>query len=162
MLGDRQKGCVFHGHDKLVLDMIIEIEEGAIGRPIENRTDRPFMMLGGTEAVQRNLDPASQEDFTVMGYAKQQEFVAKAEDLLDRFHGRSLGLSGREFSSVGHGLVFSFQEEINGLDILLVKGEKIVYKTRGTAFVSDGSKAVLKGSDGIVCVSNGRSVIVKQ
>jgi hypothetical protein len=162
MLGDRLHGYLFHGHGKLVLDMIIETEEGAIGRPVEERTDQPFIMLGGTETVQSSLCPASEEDFSALGYVKQQEFAAKAEDLLSRLHGRSLRLRDCGFSNVGDGLVFAFQKETNELDILLAKGEKIVYKTRGTVFISNGEKAVLKGSDGLVCVSNGRSVILRQ
>jgi hypothetical protein len=162
MLGDRLRGYVFHGHGRLVLDMIIETEEGAVGRPVEERADHPFIMLGGTEAVQSSLGLASQEDFSALGYVNQQEFAAKAEDLLRRLHGRSLGLCGCGFSDVGDGLVFAFQKETNRLDILLAKGEKIVYKTRGTVFASNGNKTFLEGSEGLVCISNGRSVIVKQ
>jgi hypothetical protein len=162
MLGDRLMGYVFHGHGRMVLDTIIETQEGAVGRRVEERTDHSFIMLGGTEAVQSNLSPAIQEDFSALGYVKQQEFAAKAEDLLSRLHGGRLGLRGCGFSNVGDGLVFAFQKETNRLDILLAQGEKIVYKTRGTIFISNGNKTVLKGSDGLVCISNGRSVIVRR
>jgi hypothetical protein len=161
MLGDRLEGYVFHGHGRLILDMIIETERGAIGRPIEERIDQPFIMLGETETVQSNLAPASPEDFSVLGYMKQQEFIDKVEDLLDNFHGRSLRIGDCGFSDVEEGVVFAFQKGAFNLDILLAKRDKIVYKTRGTVFVSNGEKAVLKSSDGLVCVSNGRSVIVR-
>jgi hypothetical protein len=162
MLGDSLRGYIFHGNGKLVLDMIIETGEGAIGRPVENRTDHPFMMLGRTEAVRSSLSPASQEDFSGFGYAKQQDFVAKAEDLLNRFHGRTLGIRGCRFSSARDGVAFAFQKETNEADILFAEGEKIVYKTRGTVFVSDGNKAVLKGSHAFVCISNGKSLFVRR
>jgi len=47
-LGDQQKGHVFHGQGKLLLDAIAETDEGAIGKTIEKELDEPFLMLGET------------------------------------------------------------------------------------------------------------------
>ena len=161
MLRDSLKGYVFHGCGRLVLDMIIETEQGAVGRPVESRTVNPFMMIGGEyETIRDSLHQASQEDLIEFGYSKQQEFVSRAGDLLDRFR-RSLGPHGFGFSNAGNGAVFAFQEETNGLDILFAAGEKMVYKTNATVFITNGNKAVLKNPDGLVCVSNGKSTIVK-
>jgi len=162
MLDDRLDGYVFHGHGRLILDMIIETEQGAIGRPIEERIDQPFIMLGDTETVQSSLVPPSPEDFSALGYVKPQEFADKAEDLLSNFHGKSLRIGDCRFSQFEDGVVFAFQKEAFKFNILLAKREKIVYKTRGTVFVLNGEKAVLKSSDGLVCISNGRSFIVRQ
>jgi hypothetical protein len=161
MLGDRLKGYIFQGNGRLVLDMIIETEEGAIGRPVENRTGYPFMMLGRIEVVHDGVCQASQEDLAGLGYTRQQEFVSEAEDLLDRFHGRSLGLRSCGFSSASDGAVFAFQKGTDDLDILMTEGEKIVYKAEGTVFISNENKVVLKDPNGLVCISNGKSVIVK-
>ena len=34
-LGDKERGYVFHGNGKFLLDSIVETEEGAIGQPVE-------------------------------------------------------------------------------------------------------------------------------
>lgn len=160
MLGDRPEGYVFHGHSRLVLDMIVETEEGAVGKPVEKEIGRPFLMIGNTESIQHRLSPAAHEDLSHLGYTKQQEFATKAEDLLNRFSGREAGT--HLCSHSGNGLIFVFQNEADRLDILLAKGAKIVYKAMGTVFLSNGDRTVIKGPDGFVCVSAGKSVIIKR
>jgi len=151
------EGYILHGHGKLTLDMIVDTEQGAIGRSIEKQIDQPFLMLGNTENTQHHLDPATQDDLAEMGYTKQEEFLAKAQHLLNRFS------NGRTQSSrcCGEGSVFAFQNEAEKLDILVAKGAKLVYKTPGTIFVSNSDKAVLKSPMEFVCISNGKSIILK-
>ena len=84
-LDDQERGYIFHGQGRLLLDTIVETEKGAIGKPVEKGLNEPFLMLGDTEEKQRHLTEASEEDFAKMSYEDQQEFVAKAKDLLDRF-----------------------------------------------------------------------------
>ena len=84
-LGDQRRGYVFHGHGKLLIDAIVETDEGAIGKSVEKKLNEPFLMLGETEEIQKHLTKASEEDLAKMGYEKQQGFVDKAEDLCDQF-----------------------------------------------------------------------------
>jgi hypothetical protein len=51
-LDNQQKGYIFHGHGKLLLDTIVETNEGAIGKPVEKEINEPFLMLGETEKTQ--------------------------------------------------------------------------------------------------------------
>jgi len=160
-LDDEEKGYVFHGNGKLLLDTIVETEKGAIGRPVEKGLNEPFLMLGDTEEKQKQLTKASEEDFAKMGYEDQQEFVAKARDLLDRFFEKERMHRDRTLSR-HHGVIFAFQNETRKLDILVAKGSKLVYKAMDLVFVSNESKVVLKSPSEVVCASNGRSVIIKK
>ena len=158
-LGDQQKGYILHGHGKLLLDTIVETEEGAIGKPVEKEINDAFLMLGNTEETQHS-STANKEDFMRMGYENQQEFVVKAEELCNQF------FRGREHNHQGfdenHGLIFAFQNETSGLDILVTKGSKLVYKAMDIVFVSNENKVALKSPGGMVCSNNEKSFVIRK
>lgn len=160
-LDDQRKGYIFHGHGKLLLDTIVETEEGAIGKPVENEVTEPFLMLGDTEKIQQHLSIASKEDFTKMGYESQQGFVAKAEDLYDQFFKRGR-TCGRQSFGEEHGSVFAFQNIAGKLDVLVVKGSNIVYKATGMVFVSSENKVVLKSPGEVALSRNGKLFVIKR
>lgn len=157
---DQVKGYIFDGHGKLLLDAIVETKEGAVGKPVEKELHEPFVMLGNAEMTGRNLKPASSEDLAEAGYADRRALMAKAEELLDRFfkNGR---IHSCRCSYGEEGLLFAFQNQAGNLDILLAKDTKIVYKAMDTIFISDKSRTVLKSCE-VVCVSSGKSVVVKR
>jgi hypothetical protein len=159
-LSDKERGYVSHGNGKLLLDTIVETEEGAIGKPVEKELSELFLMLGDTEEIQKHLTEAGEEDFAKMGYENQQGFVAKAEDLFNRFFEK--GMHGHRILSEDHGFIFAFQNETSKLDILVAKGSKLVYKAIDIVFVSNENKVVLKTPSGVVCTGNGKSVIIKK
>ncbi|HML03867.1 MAG TPA: hypothetical protein VK487_10930 [Candidatus Bathyarchaeia archaeon] len=159
MLNGSLEGYVYHGHGKLVLDTLIETEQGTVGKPVEKEINKPFLMLGNVEKAQQQLSPASQENLSEMGYTEQKEFISSAEDLLNRFSGGERVLGYRHSSD---GLVFAFQNEASKLDFLIAKGEKLVYKAMNTVFLSNRGRVVLKSSGGFICINNGKSVIVKR
>jgi len=155
-LGDENKGYVFHGDGRLLLDAIVETREGAVGSSVEKETAKPFLMLGRIEG---NFSPANQEDFEKMGYSNQQEVLTKARDLLDRFLERNR-LHCHHCSGMHHGLIFAFPGENGKFDLLVTNDSRIVYKSEGMVFVSDGRKSVLKSQKETVCVTEGKSVIL--
>jgi hypothetical protein len=157
---DHQKGYVFHGQGKLLLDAIVETEEGAVGESIEKELNKPFLMLGENEEIGRQLTNASEEDFTLMGYESQRGFIDKAEDLCDRFFRGKM--NSHESFDGDCGLVFAFENETSKLDVLLAKDSKLVYTTRDLVFVANENKAVLKSPDEVVVSNNGKSVIIKK
>jgi hypothetical protein len=159
MLNGSLEGYVYHGRGKLVLDTVIETEQGAVGRPVEKEIIKPFLMLGNTEKAQQQLSPESQENLSEMHYTEQQEFISSAEDLLNKF---SRGRRVLECRRSSDGSVFAFQNEASKLDFLIAKGEKLVYKAMNTVFLSNRGRVVLKSSDGFICTNNGKSVIVKR
>ena len=159
-LDDKERGYVFHGNGKLLLDTIVETEEGAIGKPVEKELNGLFLMLGDIEEIQKRFTEAGEEDFAKMGYENQHGFLAKAEDLFNRFFEK--GMHGHRILNEDHGFIFAFQNETSKLDILVTKGSKLVYKAMGIVFVSNKNKVVLKSPSEVVCLSNGKSVIVKK
>jgi len=160
-LDDKTKGYVFHDDGKLLLDTIVETEEGAIGRPIDKKLNEPFLMLGDTEEIQRHLTPANNEDLKERGYENEQGFMDKAEGLLDQFSGRARVLK-HECCSDSNGFVFAFPNDAAKLDILVAKGSKLVYKAINTVFVSDENKVVMKTADEMILSSDKKSFVIKK
>jgi hypothetical protein len=159
---DQRRGYVFHGHGKLLLDTIVETDEGAIGKPVEKELSAPFLMLGNTEKIEQHSVTAGEEDLARMEYKDQQEFVTKAEDLCNQFFKQKKREMGdHQFFGEYSGSIFAFQNQTNELDILVTKGSKLVYKTKDVVFVSNKNKVVLKSPNEVICASNGKSVIIK-
>jgi len=160
-LDDKERGYVFHGNGKFLLDSIVETEEGAIGKPVEKELSELFLMLGDTEEIQKHLTKASEEDFAKMGYQNQQEFADRAEDLCGQFF-KKKGVHNYQCFDEHRGFIFAFQNQTSKLDILIAKGSKLVYKAMDIVFVSNENKVVLKSPSEVVCTSNGKSVIIKK
>jgi len=160
-LGDQERGYVFHGNDKLLLDTIVETEEGAIGKPVEKELNEPFLMLGNVEEIQKHFTKAGEEDSAKLGYENQQGFVDRAEELFNQFFKKE-GMHEHQTLSRDQGFIFAFQNQTSKLDILVAKCSKLVYKAMDMVFVSDKNKVVLKSPSEVVCLSNGKSVIVKK
>ena len=156
---DHVKGYVFQGRGKLLLDTIVETEEGAVGKPVEKQIDKPFIMLGNAERTEKRLNPASPENISEAGYKTPREFIDAAEELLNRFFKN--GMHYHRCSGDGEGLIFAFKNENDNLDLLLTKNEKLVYKAMGTVFVSNSARTILKSRE-FVCISDGRSVLFKR
>jgi len=160
-LDNQTKGYVFHGHGKLLLDTIVETEEGAIGKPVDREINEPFIMLGNTEEIQRHLNAASTEEMTKMGYENEQDFMTKAEDLFDQFLGQGR-THKHQCCGNNHGFIFAFSNKTGGLDLLIVNGSNLVYKADDTVFVSNKNKVVMKTLDKVVLLHNGRSFAIRK
>jgi hypothetical protein len=160
-LDDKERGYIFHGQGKLLLDTIVETEEGAVGDPVEKPLNKPFLMLGDPEETQQHLTEASEEDLTRMGYENKQAFIDAAEDLFNRFFKNGRTHSRHRFSE-DHNVIFAFQNQDDKLEILVAKGPKFVYTAKGIVFVSNRHKVVLKRPEEVVCSGNGKSVIINK
>jgi len=160
-LDDKERGYVFHGQGKLLLDTIVETEEGAIGDPVEKPLNKPFLMLGDREETQQHLTEVSEEDLTRMGYENKQALKDAAEDLFNRFFKNGRTYSRHRFSE-DRGVIFAFQNQNDKLEILVAKGPKFVYTAKDIVFVSNRNKVVLKRPEEVVCSGNGKSVIIKK
>ncbi len=161
-LNDQQKGYVFNGHGKLLLDTIVETQEGAVGKPIENELDGLFLMLGETEEIQRYFSSTTKEDLTKMGYETEQRLIDKAKDLFNNFFGKK-GIHNHQCCGNNHGVIFAFPNEAGKLDKLIAKGSKLVYKAMSQTFVSNDDKVVLKTpTEVIVSGDNRKSLVIKK
>ncbi len=124
---------------------------------MDKRLTELFITLGPAEA---KLGAADQKDVEKMGYTNQQEVLAQAEELLTKFSGRREAYKHHGFE-LGRGLVFAFPNEEGTFDLLIAHDSHMVYRATEIAFVSNGRKSVLKSPKETVCVTDGRSVIIK-
>jgi len=161
-LNDQRKGYIFHGHGKLLLDTIVETQEGAVGKPVESELNELFLMLGETEEIQQRLSAAAKEDLTKMGYESEQGFVDKAVTLVDQFFGK-MRMHNHQCCGNNHGVLFAFPNEAGKLDVLIANGSKLVYKATNQVFVSNDGKVVLKTpTEVIVSGDNRKSLVIKK
>jgi hypothetical protein len=157
---DRVEGLVFLGHGRLVVDTIVETENGALGKPTERELSEPFLMLGSVEDTLQHFKEANKEDLQRNG-VNAEDLFDNAQNLIDKLQGR------RAFCSFSchdeqKGLVFAFATGEDRLDILVLNDSRIVYKSKGVSFVSSGNHSVLKNADQVVLATNGRSVFVQR
>lgn len=161
-LDNQQKGYVFHGNGKLLLDTIVETDEGAIGEPVEKEISEPFLMLGDTEETQQHLSAANKANLREMGYESEQEFMTKAEDLFSQFLGKGRTNSHQCCCGSDHGFIFAFPNKAGKLDILVANGSRLVYKAMSKVFVSNKNKVVLKTPKEVVVSGGRRSFVIKK
>ena len=161
-LNDQRKGYIFHGHGKLLLDTIVETQEGAVGKPVESELNESFLMLGETEEIQQHLSTATKEDLTKMGYESEKGFIDKAKNLSDQFFGK-MRMHNHQCCGNNYGVIFAFPNEAGKLDILIANGSKLVYKAMNQVFVSNDGKVVLKTpTEVIVSGDNRKSLVIKK
>lgn len=152
MLNEKPEGYIFGGNGKTILDAIVETDQGAVGKPIEQQLTDPFLMVGAPEII----EPRSSSAVT-----GEQNFLMKARDLFDEF------FRGEEhFGSGCHhhhheGLVFAFKSDSGKLDLLIPHGSKIVYKAKHLVFISDEDEAILKSPEHMVVSNHGRCLVLK-
>jgi len=159
ILDGQKGGYVFCGSGKLVLDTIVETEEGAFGRPVDKEINKPLLMLGETEKIQQNLAATKEGNLAEIGYGNQQELLAKAEDFCERFFGRRF--HSHDCYDIDGGLIFAFSNEADKFDLLLTKDSRLVYKATDMVFVSNDDKVILKSPNGVVCADD-RKIVIKK
>ena len=157
---DRKEGLVFLGHGRLVVDAIVETEDGALGKPIDRELSRPFLMLGDIGETLQHLREVGKEDLARKG-VKGEDLVDKAQNLIDKFSGRRAihccGCHDR-----GEGLVFAFVTDEDRLDVLVLNGSRLVFNSKNTSFVSGGNHSVLTNKGQVVLANDTRSIIVEK
>lgn len=161
IIDNHPSGYVFHGKGKLLLDTIVETGKGAIGKSVERALDEPFLMLGDLD--DQHLEYAEQEDFAAWDYENQQQFTSKVEELLTQFFEKST--YKRKHSKIfneDEAFTFAFPNKKGELDILVAKGNKLVYTSTEKVFVSKGEKTVLTSHGKVVASKSGKSVIIEE
>jgi len=157
---DRMEGLVFLGHGRLVVDTIVETENGALGKPTERELSEPFLMLGPVEDTLQHLKEANKEDLQRNG-VKAEDLFDKAQNLVDKLQERR-ALCSFSCHDEQKGLVFAFAADEDRLDVLVLNDSRIVFESKGVSFVSIGNHSVLKNTDQVVLATNGRSVFVRR
>lgn len=155
---EEKVGYVFVGQGKLVVDAIVETEEGAFGKPIKRALSEPFLMLGNTEQTSQHFSPASYDDLK-RGAVDERTVLDGAQELLDRFSSKS-AVHGRADLCNHSGWIFAFSNGENALDHLVSKGSELVYNDKDLSFVSKGNKSILRSSGRVVLSRHGKSFVV--
>ena len=155
-IADQRAGYVFCGRGKLLVDAIVETEEGAFGKSIQRTLIEPFLMIGNTEDVSKHFASANPEDIKSLG-TDETVFLDKAQELLNRFS-RGKNVHRHRSSNACH--IFAFPDVEDRLDILLLKNSKLVYAAKDMSFVSSGNRSVLRSSGQVVVCDHGRSIVL--
>jgi hypothetical protein len=157
-LEEEKVGYVFVGQGKLVVDTIVETEEGAFGKPIERTLSEPFLMLGNTEQTSQHFRPASHDDLKKSA-VDERTLLDSAQRLLDRFSSKS-AVHGPADLCNRSGWIFAFSNGENRLDHLVSKGSELVYNAKDMSFVSKGNKSILHSSGRVVLSRHGKPIVV--
>ena len=155
---EEKVGYVFVGQGKLVVDAIVETEEGAFGKSIERALSEPFLMLGNTEQTSQHFRPASCDDLK-RAALDERTLLDRAQKLLDQYASKST-VSGHADLCSHSGWIFAFSNGENALDHLVSKGSELVYNAKGMSFVSKGNKSILHSSGRVVLSRHGKPIVV--
>jgi hypothetical protein len=150
-------GYVFHGTGQFVIDSIVETKRGAVGKPTVKDLKQPFIMIGNITKIEDNLTSADSTDLNRMGYEDIEGFVQTANRLCERFLHRGRTRLPRDMRDT---LVFAFAESRGEFDIVVLKGDSLVYKSKEKVFVSKRDKTVLKCPEVVVSSKRGKTVII--
>jgi hypothetical protein len=150
-------GYIFLGKGRFALDAIVETPKGAVGKPLVKDLDKPFIMLGKICNVANDLTPATVHDISNMGCGNSEEFLAKANEVFSRF---SLGCHTR-FNFEEDSQVFAFANEHDKWDMLISKGEKLVYMSRDKVYISkDKAESVDISPAGVLVAERGKTIVI--
>jgi len=157
LVDDETRGQLFFGKGEFTLDAIIETPNGAVGKPLIKSLTTPFLVFGSVSGIKERMVPATVDDIKNVGYTGLEDFLAKANDLLNRFFGNSR--THLHLEEDRHLLAFSNGN--GGWDILVSKGNKLVYTSKDSVYVSKGNvQSVVVQPDSIVVKRHGKTVVI--
>ncbi len=127
---ERTVGLAAFGRGHLVLDAILETDEGAVGESVTVYLEGAHVILGGV-LPQSESRPATDDDVSDAGFSELSELHRTATDLLDEPAFQQL-----EYTSSRHRLVFGTESA----------GRRVI-------FVTDDVRAVLLWGDDLVALT---------
>jgi hypothetical protein len=151
-LNGEPEGYIFGGNGKMILDAIVETDQGAVGKSIERQLTDPFLMVGNPDVI---------ETRSFSAVTAEQDFLAKAQDLCEEFFRGEEHIRGGCHHHHHKGMVFAFKNDSGKLDLLIPHGYKIVYKAKHMVFISDENEAILKSPEHMVVSNHGRCIVMK-
>lgn len=157
LVDEETVGYVFHGTGQLMIDSIVETKRGAVGKPTVKDLKKPFIMLGNMEKIKGNLASADSTDLNKFGYKGIESFVEIADRLCERLLCKG---THRLPKDVKDTMIFAFADSKDEFDMLVSKGDSLVYTSREKVFVSKGDKNVLKVPEQFVVTKRGKTVII--
>lgn len=161
MIDESTYGYFFAGKGKLTLDTIIETPKGAIGKPLIKDLHQPFLMFSKISKIQESLAPATAQDISDMGYRDVQDFLAKSNQTLDQFAWHSHSHFDLEEGSY----IFAFVNEHNKWDMLVSKGDKLVYTSKDKVYISKDQTESLElqfQPSRVLIAGKGKTVVISK
>jgi len=157
MIDNMTRGHIFVGRGQFTLDAIIETARGAVGESIIKDLTQPFIMLGENPKLTQNLTPATTEDLAHYGYASADELLKTANNMLERLaHKRHV-----HFGTDPDAHIFAFDIGQDKLDILIAKGDRLVYKSEDKVYISKNkAENVAIGQGQIFVARKGKTVVI--
>jgi len=157
LIDNTPRGHFFAGNGEFTLDTIIETARGAVGKPTVKELNQPFLMFGENSSLSQNLAPAADHDLSNMGYKSAEDFLKTANNALDSFthkrHGRF------DFDADAH--IFAFANQPDKWDVLISKGDKLVYSSKEKVFISKNQAESISVQSGNVLVAKrGKTVVI--
>lgn len=144
------KGCL-----RLLLDAIIETDERALGKAIEEELRRPFLMYGGVEEVEHQLREAAERDLFEAGYKTVEEFRGEVWNAFKHFFRGEYQEGWRR----GDSKVFIIKNRRDDHDFLVSNSNRLVYLHEGDIYIF-GKEAVVKERDGLFVLSKKGRIII--
>jgi hypothetical protein len=157
LVDEETAGYIFHGTGQLIIDSIIETKKGAVGKPTVKDLKQPFIMLGNTGKIENNLAHADSTDLKKLGYKDIEGFVETADRLCKHLFHKGTNRLPRDMKDT---MVFAFAESNDKFDMLVLKGDSLVYTSREKVFVSKRDKTVLTCPEQVVVTKRGKTVII--
>jgi hypothetical protein len=151
-------GYVFLGQGRLLVDAIVETEEGAFGKTVQRVLDGPFLMLGDAEQVSQHFSRVSSDELKRTA-TNEKVISSKAQEFLDRFSSRN-SVNGPGHVRSRKSWVFAFSNDDSAMDFLVTENSKLIYTTRDMSFISNGEKSILHTSGQVVLSKQGRPFVV--
>lgn len=157
-LREEEVGYVFLGQGRLLVDAIVETEEGAFGKPVQRVLDEPFLMLGDAEQISQHFSRVSSDELKRTA-TNEKAIFSRAQEFLDRFSSRN-SVNGPEHACSRKSWVFAFSNGDSAMDFLVTEDSRLVYTTKDMSFISKGEKSILHTSGQVVLSKQGRPFVV--
>jgi len=159
LVDDTVQGWLFHGKGQLMLDTIVETPRGAVGKSLVEDLTLPFLMFGEATDLSQNSTAATVQDVARIGYNSLEEFLSKATEVLGRFTKRGHGPV--EFDEGSYIFAFTVGGDPSRWDMLISKGNRLVYKSKNRVYVSRGKAGNVSVHPREVLVArHGKTVVI--
>lgn len=157
LVDEKVFGYVFHGTGKLMIDSLIEATRGAVGKSTIKDLNQSFIMLGNTREIKNKLVSVDSADLNKLGYKDIEDFVEMADGLCGHLWYKGMNRLSQDMTEK---VVFAFAESKSKFDMLVLKGDNLIYTSREKVFVSKKNKTVLTSPEQVVVAKGGKTVII--
>ena len=141
---DKLKGYAFRGSIEYAVDTIVEMPNGAVGKPVQR---------SGIDTVVVIMDPLP--SLQLSNIEVDEDFIEKIQKVLEDVQSEKIGL--KEFERFSKEYFIAIFPREKYYEIILSKKGKLIYIDKGITFISKGDKSILVSRNGVI-MSSGTKV----